>query len=105
MERLKISAERQIWSNDIALRFGIPNGETISVAKPIVFEEQDAGSLIFPALVLSHQEAQSLIDELWSAGLRPSEGSGSAGQLASVQNHLSDMRKIAFTSLNITMDK
>jgi len=41
-------------------------------------------------------EAQALMDRLWSAGLRPTEGAGSAGALAAVQHHLEDMRSLVF---------
>ncbi len=47
-----------------------------------------------PTVQLDKHAAQKLIDDLWDCGLRPSEGSGSAGQLAAVQNHLADMRKL-----------
>ena len=43
----------------------------------------------------------SLIDELWSAGLRPSEGTGSAGSLAATERHLADMRAFAFHALKV----
>jgi len=47
------------------------------------------------------QEAQILMDDLWAAGVRPTEGSGSAGAMKAVMNHLDDMRKIAFKKLGI----
>jgi hypothetical protein len=47
-----------------------------------------------PTVQLDKHAAQKLMDDLWDCGLRPSEGSGSAGQLAAVQNHLEDMRKL-----------
>ena len=37
-----------------------------------------------------------LMDDLWQCGLRPSEGTGSAGALAATQKHLDDMRKLVF---------
>lgn len=52
-------------------------------------------------LSLNKQLAQQLIDSLWDCGLRPSEGTGSAGAFAAVQSHLNDMRTIAFKKLNI----
>lgn len=52
-----------------------------------------------PTLRINATEAQQLVDELWDAGLRPSEGSGSAGSLAATERHLADMRKIAFAAL------
>ncbi len=45
---------------------------------------------------LANTEAQELMDSLWQCGVRPSEGTGSAGQLAAVQYHLEDMRKLVF---------
>lgn len=50
-------------------------------------------------ITLDDHAAQKLIDDLWDAGLRPSEGSGSAGCLAATQKHLKDMRAIAFNRL------
>lgn len=47
-------------------------------------------------LTLSPTQAQILMDSLWDCGLRPSEGSGSAGALKAVQNHLEDMRTLVF---------
>jgi len=41
------------------------------------------------------------MDELWQCGLRPSEGSGSAGSLAATERHLADMRKLAFHALKV----
>lgn len=53
-------------------------------------------------MMLSLDNAQLLMDNLWEVGIRPSEGSGSAGSLAATQKHLNDMRTIAFNKLNIT---
>jgi hypothetical protein len=41
-------------------------------------------------------EAQALMDRLWTAGFRPTEGSGSAGALAATERHLVDMRRMVF---------
>jgi hypothetical protein len=65
------------------------------------FIEAKRGEISEPFLIIGIQEAQGLMDELWSCGLRPSEGSGSAGALKKTENHLSDMRKIAFHKLGI----
>jgi hypothetical protein len=52
-----------------------------------------------PTFELENQEAQSLMDQLWHCGLRPSEGTGSAGALKATQEHLADMRKLAFAAI------
>jgi len=75
----------------------------IFFAKPIVMEEsaREPYEPVEPLLHISREMGQQLMDDLWQCGLRPSEGSGSAGQLASVQGHLADMRQIAFGKLKI----
>jgi hypothetical protein len=41
------------------------------------------------------------MDDLWEAGIRPTEGTGSAGALKATQDHLTDMRKIVFSQLKM----
>jgi len=45
-------------------------------------------------LSMNMDTSQQLIDALWSCGLRPTEGTGSAGALSATQNHLKDLQKI-----------
>lgn len=52
-----------------------------------------------PAITLARDEAQALMDELWRIGIRPTDGTGSTGQLKATQEHLKDMRSLAFGSL------
>lgn len=49
--------------------------------------------------------AQRLMDQLYAAGIRPTDASGSAGSMAATQSHLEDMRTIAMHKLNIPMGK
>lgn len=73
-----------------------------AVGLPVVMKTltpEDEGLAQRPTLTLSTHAAQVLMDDLWRCGLRPSEGSGSAGALAATQTHLKDMRAIAFTFL------
>jgi len=48
------------------------------------------------AMRLLDEQAQELIDKLWMAGYRPTEGKGSAGVLAATERHLADMRRLVF---------
>lgn len=59
----------------------------------------DEGSMIDPSFRLAPDEAQGLMDRLWTLGLRPTEGAGSAGSLAATERHLADMREIAIGAL------
>jgi len=78
----------------------IHNGTSvISVANPTTFTnatEAEIGIQPLPMFHLRPDEAQNLMDELWRAGLRPTEGSGSAGSLAATERHLADMRSLVF---------
>lgn len=62
----------------------------------LTFEAVEPGIYIDPTVRLMPEEAQKLIDSLWDAGLRPTQGAGSAGQLSATQFHLEDMRKLVF---------
>lgn len=103
--QLMIFATREVWMNSIALRIGLKGqvAGTFAVALPITWQAVPHGEAApeEPLLRLQRDDAQRLMDELWNVGLRPSEGSGSAGQLAAVQNHLEDMRTIAMSQLGI----
>ena len=91
----RITARRDPWQRRIELRLGEETPERLYIAKPVVMEEASSGSRIEPMLVLSDDIAQQLMDELWLAGLRPTEGTGSAGSLAATERHPADMREIA----------
>ena len=96
--RVMFRVERQPFTSQIGLHIAVANANgSVSVARTLALEAiEDGASVEAPVLTLTTSEAQALIDELWHAGLRPSEGSGSAGSLAATERHLADMRKIAF---------
>ena len=48
-----------------------------------------------PTMFLSNGAAQQIVDELWLAGIRPSEGTGSAGALKAREDHLKDLEVVA----------
>lgn len=85
------------WGRVIAIRYGQETeGVGLRVAQPVTMAEVEPGSFVEPFLRLAPHEAQALMDSLWDCGLRPSEGSGSAGALAATQRHLEDMRRLVF---------
>lgn len=92
-DRTEFFVERVLYGHylNVYVRQGI------GVAQPIVFKDQESDLEISPpALQIGMTAAQQLMDELWRAGLRPSEGSGSAGALAATERHLKDMQRIVF---------
>lgn len=67
------------------------------VASPLCMTQitpEMEGSIMYPAMVLTKEAAQNLMDELWNSGVRPSNGAGSVGELAATQAHLKDMREM-----------
>lgn len=97
MEDTKIRCMAAPWH--CGVQFQIIQGN--SIATNMTFEPNDTAIYREPFLHIQHNEAQVLIDDLWSAGYRPTEGKGSAGALNATERHLADMQKIAFKKLGI----
>jgi len=77
----------------------VPN--SIAIATNIMFETIKDHSITPALMSIDMNEAQQLMDELWHCGVRPTEGSGSAGAMRAVENHLADLRKITNKLLKI----
>ena len=77
------------------------SNDKYAVAVDLIMKTVDESTVTKPFISIDYQEAQELIDTLWQCGLRPSEGSGSAGSLAATERHLKDMKQIAFHALKI----
>lgn len=82
-------------------------GDKVFIPKtPVEMVEHKHGYTVKePSITLDLNEAQKLMDDLWECGLRPSEGSGSAGALRATQNHLADMKTIAYKLLKIEKEQ
>lgn len=82
-------------------------GLVVAVMEPIALktlskeESQQGASYTAPVLSLTKESCQSLMDELWAQGIRPSNGDGNVGQLAATQAHLEDLRKITFDLMEL----
>lgn len=85
------------WQFDtIDLHMGYRESFGFVVARPAEFvEKEPMAGRGDPLVRLHREEAQSLMDQLWSCGIRPAEGAGSAGAMTAAQAHLQDMRTIA----------
>jgi hypothetical protein len=73
-----------------------PRNGGIFVAEPLTFRPLESFEIPEPQLDLNDSEAQSLMDQLWQCGIRPTEGTGSAGAMAATQSHLADLRRLVF---------
>jgi hypothetical protein len=103
----KVAAQKDIMSQAIEI-FIIRNNPDGSIHYLKEAEmgysppEEGYNAVPFPNVFrLPYELAQRLMDELWHCGLRPSEGTGSAGSLKATQDHLQDMRKIVWKVLRI----
>ena len=92
---LKVRAHAAPWYNGV--EFLVMKGKAYGIE--VIMRTrgpQDEGRQVDPTFRLEMTEAQLLMDDLWNAGLRPTEGHGSAGALAAVKYHLEDMRALVF---------
>jgi hypothetical protein len=98
----EIYATRERFGLGIGLHIAQHVGDDkLAVALPLMFKEAEVDVITTPCMNFDITAAQRLMDELWQCGLRPSEGTGSAGSLAATERHLADMRTIAFHTINI----
>lgn len=99
---IRIRAHKEPWWDAISLLICecSYDGKIAAVAEPLVMKKHEDGSFIAePTIRVNVNSAQVLMDELWQCGLRPSEGSGSAGSLRATERHLEDMRKLVFKDI------
>ena len=92
-----------IFSRRIAFKIGqetrTDEGVRLAIAKPLELQQVQefmSAEHLPPTLSLEPDEAQQFMDELWHIGIRPSEGSGSAGQMTATLRHMEDMRSLVF---------
>lgn len=91
---LRVSAAAQPWSRSVDLYAGIVGPTMTYMAMPVSMIAQPPMAAVRPFMTVGLDVAQQLMDELWRCGLRPTEGTGSAGGLAATERHLADMRAL-----------
>ena len=101
MEELKIRLCRAPWHRGSELLI-LTEDEKDSVVN-LTVERREVGVITKPSLIISDRSSQTLMDDLWQAGYRPTEGAGSAGSLRATENHLSDFRKIVSKTLEVDL--
>lgn len=100
---VSVLARQEPWANEIGVMFirrptrqhSLVTGKEVLRCTWEPRGERD-GTALEPTISMPKELAQRLMDELWQCGLRPSEGTGSAGAMAATQRHLEDMRTLVF---------
>jgi len=99
---MEIRAHREPWLRDmISIRMAMIQGERVHLVEKLRIhalpEDQTQTAVeMEPTITISPTDAQQFMDELWRIGIRPTDGTGSTGQLSATQDHLADMRKLVF---------
>ena len=57
-----------------------------------------------PILTTGQDALQTLMDELWHLGIRPTEGHGSTGQLAATEKHLDHTTRLLDSTLQTVLN-
>jgi len=72
----------------------------MAIGDPVVMRtltrEEEHSVCIPETFQLGAAGAQELVDQLWAAGVRPTAAAGSVGQLAAMESHLKDLRRLVF---------
>jgi hypothetical protein len=91
-----IRIDKEPWGRFLSVLVSRVQGGKLWSVRRLEYEENENDAYVPRTLEISASDAQSLMDQLWECGLRPSEGSGSAGALAATQSHLADFRRLVF---------
>lgn len=92
---IEIVARRNDWHDGIEIYMRqLSIGGGMAIALPVVMEKYETTKVARPMIEIGIHQAQQLMDSLWACGIRPAEGSGSAGSLAATERHLRDMQMI-----------
>lgn len=68
----------------------------MAVAAPIEMKEIAPGGVAPATISMPTESARELMDAMWNAGVRPSNGEGNIGQIGAMREHLEDMRRLVF---------
>jgi hypothetical protein len=92
MMKFEVRAQSSPWMQSVDLLIRSGN----QVAEHLVMRNVEPGASRGPSLSIAPDAAQTLMDDLWHCGFRPTDGTGSVGQLAATERHLEDMRRLVF---------
>ena len=93
IENLRIQVQSAPWYSGFEMLVGGRRADGRMVAGELTMHTQEQDAMIVePTIRFDQKVAQELMDSLWYCGVRPSDGTGSTGQLAATEKHLEDAR-------------
>ncbi len=89
------------YMNRVSIVAGVTGaaGHLVQIAAPVEFifsDYQDHRPIETGTLELGMLQAQSLLDALVEAGMRPTKLANPSGEIARINDHLQDMRRLVF---------
>jgi hypothetical protein len=102
---MKENFELRVMSADHGGHINVYIKQGLAIGTSVTMVERKPYEHVEPTLHMDMTMAQVLMNDLWRAGLRPTEGSESVGSLLATQKHLADMREIAFSQLGLNKFK
>lgn len=106
MKGTRIFLERVQYGRFITMHMAVESQPNVwGVAMPVAFSamSDDDAEMAQPMMRFTPHQAQSLMDELWRVGLRPTQGQQSEGQMAATTRHLEDMRAMVSTLAKVQL--
>lgn len=108
--KMWVRAQRAVYDLGISI---LPIGRddvtgNTSYVKNIEYETIEKGVMIPQnpvGITLDDDAARMLMDDLWTAGVRPSQGLNDVTDKTDIKNHLEDMRSIVFNGIKISIDE
>lgn len=105
-EGLKFRLQKSNWSFGLQMLIVQESVSGVrSYVKEMIMETISDGGIVPPSSILEFDctVAQTLMDDLWDCGVRPTEGKGSAGAMAATEKHLGDMRKLVQKCMKVEL--
>lgn len=91
--RPKIHLTPSVYHFGYDLRIGLGLHDKFIAAEPLEFKTHSLGETVPVVANLERKELEALMDELWNAGIRPSNGEGSVGVIGAMKAHITDLQK------------
>ena len=87
------------------MMFGIKEGNRFDICTDLTFEHLPDGMMAPEDAILQFSDklGQTMIDELWQAGFRPTAAPIGDGRIQAMSDHLGDMRKLVEKTLRVKL--